>query len=399
MTDSLTRGKNRSKSSTRPSQHQVQTKSSSASTPAGATPKTGTYPLLSSPLLSPLPFPFHSSSIPLPHTNPQSLHRKVAELFRNPHNTGDDIAGTIHAVGANVTTFRPGDRVAAFHEMMAPGGSYAEYAVAWHYMTSHIPESLSYEAASTIPLAGLTAVIGNYARLGLPEPPLDHQHTASTLPGTGEKKEEKKETKKMPFLVYGAATAVGAFAIKLARLSNIHPIIGVAGRGIPYATSLIDTSQGDVIIDYRTGNASVVSQIRAALARTNAGELYHAFDAVADAGSHENVVAVLAATGKVTYVMPLEYSAPKGFAYPASYQVAAFSNVGDAYGAERELGERWLRGLFGMVGQGRLGAHPFEVVPGGLGGVGGALGRLKEGKASAVKYVFRVGETEGAGRD
>lgn len=38
-----------------------------------------------------------------------------------------------------------GDRVAAFHEMMSPHGSYAEYAVAWAYTTFHIPAKTSFE--------------------------------------------------------------------------------------------------------------------------------------------------------------------------------------------------------------------------------------------------------------
>lgn len=143
-------------------------------------------------------------------------------------NGGDDIAGIVHSVGEGVYEFKPGDRVAAFHEMRTPGGSYAEYAVAWQHTTSHIPENLSFEGmhkctaqklvqepplihpclpeAATIPLAFLTAVIGNYVRLDLPEP-------WKPLP----------EGQKLPFLVYGAASAVGAYAIKLARLSNIHP--------------------------------------------------------------------------------------------------------------------------------------------------------------------------------
>jgi NADPH:quinone reductase-like Zn-dependent oxidoreductase len=60
-------------------------------------------------------------------------------------NQGDDIAGIVDKVGANVTEFKPGDRVAAFHEMMKPNGSYAEYAIAWAYTTFHIPETTSFE--------------------------------------------------------------------------------------------------------------------------------------------------------------------------------------------------------------------------------------------------------------
>lgn len=41
-------------------------------------------------------------------------------------NTGDDIAGVVHAVGENVYEIKPGDRIAAFHQMGTPGGSYAE---------------------------------------------------------------------------------------------------------------------------------------------------------------------------------------------------------------------------------------------------------------------------------
>lgn len=62
-------------------------------------------------------------------------------------NQGDDIAGVVHAVGENVTEFKPGDRIAAFHEMMAPGGSYAEYAVSWQHATFHLPKKTTFEGA------------------------------------------------------------------------------------------------------------------------------------------------------------------------------------------------------------------------------------------------------------
>jgi NADPH:quinone reductase len=50
---------------------------------------------------------------------------------------------------------------------------------------------------------------------------------------------------------------------------------------------------------------------------------------------------------------------------------------------ERGLIKGWLR------------RHPFEFVPGGLGGIEGALRDLKTGKGSAVKYVFKIDETQG----
>ena len=60
-------------------------------------------------------------------------------------NQGDDIAGVVHAVGSNVVEFKPGDRVAAFHQMRTPGGSYAEYALSWSHTTFHIPKKTTFE--------------------------------------------------------------------------------------------------------------------------------------------------------------------------------------------------------------------------------------------------------------
>ena len=65
--------------------------------------------------------------------------------FGEPHNSGDDIAGIVEEVGENVTEFRKGDRVAAFHEITAPYGSFAEYAIAWAYTTFHLPKKTSFE--------------------------------------------------------------------------------------------------------------------------------------------------------------------------------------------------------------------------------------------------------------
>jgi hypothetical protein len=92
----------------------------------------------------------------------------------------------------------------------------------------------------------LLASLGLYQRLRLPLPWLPAQD-------------------RLPLAVYGAASAVGAFAVKLATLSNIHPIVCVAGRGKGYVETLIDRSKGDTIVDYRDGNGGVVKGLQQAL--------------------------------------------------------------------------------------------------------------------------------------
>lgn len=65
-------------------------------------------------------------------------------------NHGDDIAGYVEAVGEGVTGFRSGDRVAAFHQMFTPHGSYAEYSVAPAKATFHLPVTTAFEGTSLV---------------------------------------------------------------------------------------------------------------------------------------------------------------------------------------------------------------------------------------------------------
>jgi NADPH:quinone reductase len=69
-------------------------------------------------------------------------------------NSGDDIAGTVYALGKYAEAsgeFHIGDRVAAFHPMLTPGGAYAEYAVAPEHTVFHIPINISFEGKKPPP--------------------------------------------------------------------------------------------------------------------------------------------------------------------------------------------------------------------------------------------------------
>ncbi|PYI02371.1 GroES-like protein [Aspergillus sclerotiicarbonarius CBS 121057] len=294
-----------------------------------------------------------------------------------PANQGDDIAGYIEAVGEGVMAFHKGDKVAAFHQVMTPHGSWAEYAIAHDYTTFHIPAKTSFEEAATIPLAAMTAALGLYQRLKLPLP-------------------WNPTTEPLPLIVYGGATAVGAFAIKLARLSNIHPLITVAGKGSAFVETLIDREKGDTVIDYREGDEVVRAKIQeAAWGRS----IHYAYDAVGEHGSHQNLGAVMTVPGEVTTMELLPssiYQPPEGITM--SWTIAGSVHFPPAAGKTVEDAE-FGAALFQFIGrglaQGWFKGHPFEVRPGGLAGLEGALHDLRAGKASAVKYVVRIGETEG----
>lgn len=80
-------------------------------------------------------------------TNVDWSHLTSAKISLN---SGDDFAGTVHSLGSNVQVFKVGDRVAAFHQMMAPHGAFAEYALAPQHTVFKIPDHMSFEGLSTL---------------------------------------------------------------------------------------------------------------------------------------------------------------------------------------------------------------------------------------------------------
>jgi NADPH:quinone reductase-like Zn-dependent oxidoreductase len=77
-----------------------------------------------------------------------------------PYVLGTDGAGTVAAVGENVTELKEGDRVYAAELGNPKGGFYAEYAVVKAENASLIPGDLKMEQAAVLPSDGLTALKG-----------------------------------------------------------------------------------------------------------------------------------------------------------------------------------------------------------------------------------------------
>ncbi|KAL3427735.1 alcohol dehydrogenase [Phlyctema vagabunda] len=286
-------------------------------------------------------------------------------------NQGDDIAGIIERVGANVVEFKVGDRVAAFHEMMTPHGSYAEYAIAPAHTTFHLPSNTSFEEASTIPLAALTAVISLY------------RHHAFPPPWT-------PATTTIPLVIYGASTAVGGFAIKLARASNIHPLIAIAGRGSAFVEGLLDASKGDTVIDYRDSADNIVAKIQSAAKASGHGEVQHAIDAAIVPESAHILSRAVAPGGQINFILPNDFD--------VSPAVKTVTSVGAAhnqatFGDDRDLAFVFSRYFTRALQLGTFTGHPFQVRDGGLWAVQQALADLKENKASATKYILRLSDT------
>lgn len=145
------------------------------------------------------------------------LMRVVGFGLRAPKNQvpGMDLAGTVAAVGRNVTRFHVGDEVFGVGK-----GSFAEYAAAPEAKLAHKPANLSFEQAAALAISGMTALQGlrDVAKVQ-----------------AGEK-----------VLILGASGGVGSYAVQIAKALGAE-VTGVA------STSKLEVVRSlgvDHVIDY-----------------------------------------------------------------------------------------------------------------------------------------------------
>src|SRR6266568_1758356 len=144
------------------------------------------------------------------------LMRILGLGFRGPKNhvPGLDVAGTVVAVGADVTRFQVGDEVFGIAR-----GSFAEYAAAREDRLVGKPASLSFEQAAVTAVSGLAALQG--LRAGRIE--------------AGQK-----------VLIIGASGGVGTYAVQLAKAYGAK-VTGVASTA---KAGLVRSIGADQVIDY-----------------------------------------------------------------------------------------------------------------------------------------------------
>lgn len=140
-----------------------------------------------------------------------------------PLTLGADLSGIVAAVGSRVTAFARGDEVFGVSNARFTDGN-AEYAVALASMIARKPHRLGHVDAAAVPVVAVTAL----------QMLVDHAHVQ---PG-------------QRVLILGAAGAVGAFAVQLARSAGAHVIGTVRGKDVEYARRLgahevIDVASAD----------------------------------------------------------------------------------------------------------------------------------------------------------
>jgi NADPH:quinone reductase-like Zn-dependent oxidoreductase len=130
-------------------------------------------------------------------------------------NPGRNLAGTVEAVGADVTGFEPGDEVFGMST-----STFSEYAAARTDKLAAKPANLSFDQAAAVPVSGGTAL----------QAVRDHGRVQA-----GEK-----------VLVIGASGGVGSFAVQIAKAFGAE-VTGVCSTS---KTDLVRSVGADHVIDY-----------------------------------------------------------------------------------------------------------------------------------------------------
>jgi NADPH:quinone reductase-like Zn-dependent oxidoreductase len=129
---------------------------------------------------------------------------------------GWDVAGTVEAVGANVTDFRVGDDVMGTAER----GSFAELAVTPADRVAPKPSAIGFEEAAAVPVSGVTALRAV--------------------------RDEARVQSGQTVLVIGAAGGVGSFAVQIAKAFGAT-VTGVCSTS---KIELVRSIGADDVIDY-----------------------------------------------------------------------------------------------------------------------------------------------------
>ena len=171
-----------------------------------------------------------------------------------PGRPGRDVAGTVEAVGGNVTKFRPGDEV--FGVCL---GAFAEYTCANERKLALKPANISFADAAAVPVAAVSALQG--------------------LRDKGRIQQGQK------VLVDGASGGVGTFAVQIAKSFGAEVTAVCSTRNVDTARSM----GADHVIDYTREDF------------TNSGQRY---DLILAANAYHSIFAYRRALSRDgTYVM------------------------------------------------------------------------------------------------
>ena len=178
----------------------------------------------------------------------RSMGDFITPWLQYPFIPGSDVAGEVVAIGPGGTRFQVGDRVLGYAAGADRGhgsaeGGFQTFVILKTHMASEMPATLSFAAASVLPLGLSTAATALFEPdcLALDRPGAALRSTSKTV------------------LIWGGSTSVGSNAIQLAVAAGYDVITTASPRNFGYVKQL----GARLAFDY--ASKSVVADIVAAL--------------------------------------------------------------------------------------------------------------------------------------
>ena len=209
---------------------------------------------------------------------------------------GSDVSGVVDAVGTDVKHFQEGDRVTGFADVLLSkdpqNGAFQHYSVVKECALAKIPDSMSFEEGSILPMSVATSAVGIFLNMEIPRPPAKHQGG---------------------FLVWGASSSVGTAAVQIAA-SLGYTVYGLCS---PRHSAMVKKLGAYETFDYKS--SSVVKEITQSLKASNQ-HVDFVYDAISEHGSAPKCVEILEAFGGGKLCLTLPY--PEDARKPAGVEIS-----------------------------------------------------------------------------
>ncbi|KAI1803052.1 GroES-like protein [Daldinia bambusicola] len=186
------------------------------------------------------------------------IQDKELPFFKYPIILGQDVSGTVEAVGSGAATdYKIGDRVFGF----TINNGFQDYVVLDQRFTAKIPDSLSYSQVAVFPLCLTTCSISLFGKsyLGLPFPTLNPVPTGKSI------------------LVWGGSSACGSNGIQLGKAAGFEVITTCSASNF----DLVKSIGADKVFDRHS--PSVIDDVAAELDKGTCAGIYMAAGSVSEA--------------------------------------------------------------------------------------------------------------------
>ncbi|KZS97296.1 GroES-like protein [Sistotremastrum niveocremeum HHB9708] len=323
---------------------------------------------------------------PVPKIGPNEILIKVIAAGLNPTDwkgvqkraspgaiVGCDAVGEVVLLGSDVppSEVKKGELRWLFVMGAASpeNGAYAEYVRTPWDVTSVVPSNVSPHQAASFPVPLSTDVLALYGQLKIPQYP-------------------EQAPKDTWIVIWGGASAVGQYAIQLARLAGLR----IATTASPSRWKLVQNLGADVVVDYK--DPEVIQKLRNA---TN-DSIQYGIDCISQKGTPQLVQQAFRPEGGdlVLVLFDLD-NLPRPEVKTRAmmgYNILGYeTQVGDifykAVPEQRAMWVRWCKLCTKLFGDGQLKPLNVEVI-GGLDQVQKGFELLRTGNHSK-KIVFNVG--------